>query len=78
MPRTRTPDPASTRHGAHTVSDAAGATAATGTDTQPSSDWLAELHPPAPPAPPGVAVSTRPRDNAVKGRAVESKRGQRT
>ena len=65
----------------HVVGDAAAATAGTGTDTQLSSDWMAEmkLRPgaaAAAPPQPGVAVSTRPRDTS-RGRAVESKRGQR-
>ena len=81
MPRSRapgSPSPSAGPHAnAHVVSDAASATEATGTDTTPSSDWLAELQPAAPPPQPGVAISTRPRQ-PVKGRAVESKRGQRT
>ena len=65
----------------HVVGDAAAAGAGTGTDTQASSDWMAEMKQrpgaaAAPGSPPGVAVSTRPRD-ASRGRAVESKRGQR-
>ena len=65
----------------HVVGEAAAATAGAGTDTQPSSDWMAEmkLRPgatAAAPPQPGVAVSTRPRDTS-RGRAVESKRGQR-
>jgi len=50
-----------------------------GTNTTPSSDWLAELRvKPAPdPNPPGVPISTQSRDPAQRGRALESKRGQR-
>jgi len=49
-----------------------------GTNTTPSSDWLAELRvKPAPdPNPPGVPISTQSRDPAQRGRALESKRGQ--
>jgi len=59
--------------------DAAGSGAPAGTDTTPSSDWLAELHfkPVREQAPPGVPISTKPRDPARQGRAVASTRGKK-
>jgi hypothetical protein len=62
--------------GAHAVSDAATASPGTGTDTTPSSDWLAERSAEAAPQP-GVAISTRPKGAVERARARESRRGRR-
>ncbi len=64
----------------HAVGDAAQASAGSGTDTEASSDWMAERrvgeddkdsHPD------GVGIDTSPTGDVHRGRAQESKRGQR-
>ena len=81
----RAPAPSAGRAGpaSHAVSDAATATtpppqSPPASTTTASSDWLAErkLEPAAAPSE-GVAIDTKPHDVAQRGKAVESRRGQR-
>ena len=67
----------------HAVSDAATATtpppqSPPASTTTASSDWLAErkVEPAAAPSE-GVAIDTKPHDAAQRGKAIESRRGQR-
>lgn len=60
------------------VGDAAGATPGSGSGTTASSDWLAEIKQvPGTDPRQGVPVATRSKGDRHRGRAVESKRGQR-
>ena len=70
------------RNGAsrHTVGEAAQADAGSGTDTAPSSDWLAERQVTSAGAGErsgDVAIDTRRVGDVHRGKALESKRGQR-
>ena len=65
----------------HAVGDAAQADAGSGNDTAPSSDWLAERQVfsagGAGKRSGGVAIDTRRVGDVHRGKALESKRGQR-
>ena len=69
-PTSGPPLPAATNHA---VSDAASSAAG----PAPGVDWLAELALPPQAKPQGVPVSTRAPGDMRRGRAIESKRGQR-
>ncbi len=74
--KTRSPGPVHSGRADHVVADSTARTPGTGTDTTPSSDWLGEITEPAAPAE-GVPIATRSKVDKRRGRAVESKRGQR-
>lgn len=82
MPPTRS-KPLPAGPASHAASDAATRTPGTGTDTQGSSDWLAEaMNVPGgpasrPQAPEGVPIATRGKRERRRGRAIESKRQRR-
>jgi hypothetical protein len=84
MKTSKRPSPVHSGRADHVAGEAAAQTVGTGTDTQPSSDWLAEREQTPPgvggqPAQPaqGVPLTTRRRGDHQRGKAVESKRGRR-